>query len=116
MHLGTGIMTEQTRATRRTRHLACALAAATFTASFAAGAAPPDAGSGGFPNGRALAVSVDPSDSRRVLAATTDQLYETSDGGQTWTARYRVSGDAQITSVAVDPHDPTRPFSGTPHT
>lgn len=60
----------------------------------------------GNAQGRFLAVTVDPANPRRVLAATEQTLYESQDNGAHWEERYRLTGSADVTAIAVGRTEP----------
>ena len=50
-----------------------------------------------------FAVAVDPARPDRIMAASRHRVYESTDGGQSWHARFRVPGSATISGLAVGP-------------
>ena len=64
--------------------------------------------------GRISAIAVDPSDPDHVLAGSAaGGIWETTDGGATWTPRTDDQPTLSIGAIAFDPSDPTVVYAGT---
>ena len=60
-------------------------------------------------------VAIDPSDPDRILCATLNGLYLSSDKGESWNLVYRGTGELKsaIISLAIDPSNPATVYAGT---
>jgi photosystem II stability/assembly factor-like uncharacterized protein len=64
--------------------------------------------------GRVTAIAVDPTDSDHVLVGSAaGGVWETRDGGATWTSRTDDQPTLSIGALAFDPSDPTTVYAGT---
>ena len=64
--------------------------------------------------GRVSAIAIDPGDDRHILCgAAGGGVWETRDGGRTWSPRCDEQPSLSIGAVAFDPSDPTRVYAGT---
>ena len=62
-------------------------------------------------NTSARVVVVDPVQPKRVYAANRAGAYRSDDAGQTWSAADQGLGEKDITSLALDPRQPSRLFA-----
>lgn len=66
------------------------------------------------PEGNVRAVRVDPSDPKRILAASDRTgLFQSEDGGYRWFPLMSPIKEGEIWSLAIDPNDPNRIYVGT---
>jgi photosystem II stability/assembly factor-like uncharacterized protein len=64
--------------------------------------------------GRISAIAVDPNDSKHVLAGSAaGGIWETKDGGSSWTPRTDDQPTLSIGAIAFDPSQPSRVYAGT---
>ena len=71
--------------------------------------------------GTVTAIAIDPDASATVYAALTSSrpndlkgIFRSEDGGETWSSfSFGIPGDAEVTSLALDPHTPSTLYAGT---
>jgi photosystem II stability/assembly factor-like uncharacterized protein len=67
----------------------------------------------GPPGGNILAITLDPKNGSVAYAGTSDGIFKTSDGGDTWRSINTGLPHRYVTSIAVDPANGSRVFAGT---
>jgi photosystem II stability/assembly factor-like uncharacterized protein len=71
-------------------------------------------GSTAVMSGRVTAIAVDPTDSQHVLAGSAaGGVWQTRDGGATWSAQTDDQATLSIGAIAFDPSDPSTVYAGT---